>query len=65
MEIFFASATESIEVAQAMFSMPLICNLNYFFQVCSFDQALPAESLQGLPHPTVVLIDDPRGSGVM
>ena len=35
----FASASDSIEIAQAMFSMPLICNLNYFYEVCSFDQA--------------------------
>ncbi|MFV1858581.1 MAG: phospholipase D family protein, partial [Anaerolineales bacterium] len=29
------------DVAQAMFSMPLICNLNHFFEVCDFGQALP------------------------
>jgi len=37
----YLSAEESIDVAQAMFSMPLICNLNHFFEVCDFGQALP------------------------
>ena len=37
----FGSATESLDIAQAMFSMPLICNLNHFFDVCSFNEALP------------------------
>ena len=37
----YLSADESIELAQAMFSMPLICNLNHFFEVCDFGQALP------------------------
>jgi len=42
----FSSATESIDVAQAMFSMPLICNLNHFFDVCTFHEA--PEYLQSL-----------------
>jgi cardiolipin synthase len=37
----FSSAGESIDVAQAMFSMPSICILNHFFDVCSYYQALP------------------------
>ncbi len=37
----YLSAEESIDLAQAMFSMPLICNLNHFFDVCDFGQALP------------------------
>lgn len=37
----YLSAEESIDLAQAMFSMPLICNLNHFFEVCDFGQALP------------------------
>jgi phosphatidylserine/phosphatidylglycerophosphate/cardiolipin synthase-like enzyme len=37
----FESATESVDIAQAMFSMPLYCNLNYFFDVCTFLQAPP------------------------
>ncbi|UCG23122.1 MAG: hypothetical protein JSW55_13280 [Chloroflexota bacterium] len=37
----FHSAEESIDVAQAMFSAELICNLNHFFDVCDFGQALP------------------------
>jgi phosphatidylserine/phosphatidylglycerophosphate/cardiolipin synthase-like enzyme len=37
----YLSADESIDLAQAMFSMPLICNLNHFFEVCDFGQALP------------------------
>jgi phosphatidylserine/phosphatidylglycerophosphate/cardiolipin synthase-like enzyme len=37
----YLSADEKIDLAQAMFSMPLICNLNHFFEVCNFDQALP------------------------
>lgn len=37
----FSSAEESIDVAQAMFSMPSICILNHFFDVCSYYQALP------------------------
>jgi phosphatidylserine/phosphatidylglycerophosphate/cardiolipin synthase-like enzyme len=36
-----SSATESVDIAQAMFSMPMICNLNHFFDVCSYSQALP------------------------
>jgi phosphatidylserine/phosphatidylglycerophosphate/cardiolipin synthase-like enzyme len=35
------SATESLDIAQAMFSMPLVCNLNHFFDVCTFNEALP------------------------
>ncbi|MFA9406229.1 MAG: phospholipase D-like domain-containing protein [Anaerolineales bacterium] len=42
----FSSATESIDVSQAMFSMPLICNLNHFFDVCTFNEA--PEYLQSL-----------------
>jgi phosphatidylserine/phosphatidylglycerophosphate/cardiolipin synthase-like enzyme len=37
----YGAAQQSIDLAQAMFSMPLICNLNHFFEVCNFDQALP------------------------
>ncbi len=37
----YLSADNSIDLAQAMFSMPLICNLNHFFEVCDFGQALP------------------------
>ncbi len=37
----YLSAEESIDLAQAMFSMPLICNLNHFFEVCDFGQSLP------------------------
>ena len=37
----YLSAEESIDLAQAMFSMPLICNLNHFFDVCDWGQALP------------------------
>ena len=37
----YHSADESIDLAQAMFSMKLICNLNHFFEVCDFGQALP------------------------
>ena len=37
----YLSADESIDLAQAMFSMPLICNLNHFFEVCDWGQALP------------------------
>ena len=37
----FESATESVDIAQAMFSMPMYCNLNYFFDVCTFRQAPP------------------------
>ena len=37
----YLSAEESIDLAQAMFSMPLICNLNHFFYVCDWGQALP------------------------
>jgi phosphatidylserine/phosphatidylglycerophosphate/cardiolipin synthase-like enzyme len=37
----YLSAEESIDLAQAMFSMPLICNLNHFFEVCDWGQALP------------------------
>jgi len=39
-EAAFASANESIDILQAMFSMPLICNLNYFFDVCTFEHTL-------------------------
>jgi phosphatidylserine/phosphatidylglycerophosphate/cardiolipin synthase-like enzyme len=35
------SAQESLAVLQVMFAMPMICNLNSFYEVCSFDQALP------------------------
>jgi len=42
----FKSATESVDVAQAMFSMPFICNLNHFFDVCTFNEA--PEYLQSL-----------------
>ena len=37
----YLAAEETIDLAQAMFSMPLICNLNHFFEVCDFGQALP------------------------
>ncbi|UCG23832.1 MAG: hypothetical protein JSW55_17115, partial [Chloroflexota bacterium] len=37
----YGAADQSIDLAQAMFSMPLICNLNHFFEVCDFGQALP------------------------
>jgi phosphatidylserine/phosphatidylglycerophosphate/cardiolipin synthase-like enzyme len=37
----FQAANESIDVAQAMFSMEFICNLNNFYEVCDFGQALP------------------------
>jgi phosphatidylserine/phosphatidylglycerophosphate/cardiolipin synthase-like enzyme/uncharacterized membrane protein YidH (DUF202 family) len=37
----FGTAEKSIDVAQAMFSMPSICILNHFFDVCSYYQALP------------------------
>jgi phosphatidylserine/phosphatidylglycerophosphate/cardiolipin synthase-like enzyme len=37
----FNAANESIDVAQAMFSMAYICNLNNFYEVCDFGQALP------------------------
>lgn len=41
LEAAFKSAEESIDLAQAMFSMELICNLNHFFEVCDFGEALP------------------------
>ncbi len=37
----FRAANESIDLAHAMFSMELICNLNLFFEVCDFGQAQP------------------------
>jgi phosphatidylserine/phosphatidylglycerophosphate/cardiolipin synthase-like enzyme len=37
----YHAADESIDLAQAMFSMELICNLNHFFEVCDFGQAPP------------------------
>ncbi len=37
----FESATQSVDIAQAMFSMPMYCNLNYFFDVCTFQDAPP------------------------
>lgn len=37
----FAAADESIDILQAQFAMPLICNLNHFFDVCTFEQAPP------------------------
>ncbi len=37
----FGSATKSVDIAQAMFSMPMFCNLNYFFDVCTFQEAPP------------------------
>jgi hypothetical protein len=41
LEAAYRAAEESIDLAQAMFSMELICNLNHFFEVCDFGQALP------------------------
>jgi phosphatidylserine/phosphatidylglycerophosphate/cardiolipin synthase-like enzyme len=41
LEAAFRSAEDSIDLAQAMFTMELICNLNHFFEVCDFNQALP------------------------
>ena len=37
----YRAAEESIDLAQAVYSMPLICILNHFFEVCDFSQALP------------------------
>jgi phosphatidylserine/phosphatidylglycerophosphate/cardiolipin synthase-like enzyme len=37
----YRSAEKSIDLAQAVYSMPLICILNHFFEVCDFRQALP------------------------
>ena len=37
----YRAAEKSIDLAQAMFSTELICNLNHFFEVCDFGQALP------------------------
>lgn len=39
-EAAFESANESIDILQAMFSMPLVCNLNHFFDVCTFEHSL-------------------------
>jgi len=39
--VAYLAADEKIDLAQAMFSMPLICNLNHFFEVCDFGHALP------------------------
>ena len=37
----YRAADKSIDLAQAMFSTELICNLNHFFEVCDFGQSLP------------------------
>jgi phosphatidylserine/phosphatidylglycerophosphate/cardiolipin synthase-like enzyme len=36
-----ASAQDSLDVLQVMFAMPMICNLNHFFEVCTAEQAMP------------------------
>ena len=41
LEAAFGDARESIDLADAMFSMEWICNLNHFYEVCDFGQALP------------------------
>jgi phosphatidylserine/phosphatidylglycerophosphate/cardiolipin synthase-like enzyme len=36
-----AHAQDSLDVVQAMFAMPPVCMLNFMFDLCTFDQAMP------------------------
>lgn len=40
-EAVFANAEKKIDVIQSMFSMPLVCDLNYLYNLCNAEQGLP------------------------
>jgi phosphatidylserine/phosphatidylglycerophosphate/cardiolipin synthase-like enzyme len=50
-----ASAEESIDVMHVSFSFPLLCGLNHFFQLCTYEHA---------PRYIVELVDAVEDSGV-